>query len=266
MAYFTHFRLPNDTTCKLRGISDLGMNVDDYVVPSTNLPWIVTIEQHGRRKCGGIAIDSNKILTTAHCFIRNPRQSNHKPTPRPCKMLENYDVRSSNGKKYNIKNVKWHKNYHRERGNADFYRFDIAVVELESPLSCGFTRCLKTSYPVPTKSHVCWAIDETKSGLPTSDQTQLHLTKIVVTPCREGHRPHHRKFHLCTNKTMAEGQSGQPILCTDMKTGHYSISALISQRNPRGTATVLTNLYHDVFPDKWASCNSTIGKFPISPS
>lgn len=86
-------------------------------------PWLVSLaitRGSGLEKCKGSVLSPHFILTAAHCFDINDKAHLIK-------------VETNDGKRYKVKNVMAHPNYHINKKKpkiAEFYDYDIALVEI----------------------------------------------------------------------------------------------------------------------------------------
>ncbi|CAK9301690.1 unnamed protein product [Gordionus sp. m RMFG-2023] len=202
----------------------------------TEYPFMVSLRVNSRYVCAGIILDSNKILTVAHCF-------------RPSIPHSLYSIHCGKSKKYgnepnekllSIKSVIIHEGFVREDGLRDAFKYDndIAIVKLNESLKFteNITNAVLPKYNenLTPGTYCCVAgWGDTNDG---GDQNNLNE---ICIPTWNRIKCNMKQFHnskispnmICAGEEAGgvdacQGDSGGALFCTT--TSGKKVSGLVS--------------------------------------
>uniref|UniRef100_A0AAR5Q3X1 Peptidase S1 domain-containing protein n=1 Tax=Dendroctonus ponderosae TaxID=77166 RepID=A0AAR5Q3X1_DENPD len=201
-------------------------------------PYQVSVLIDGQHACGGSIIANNFILSAAHCFAEESRASH-------ITIRAGSTYRTTGGQVVQTKTITAHPNF-----NEDTYDYDIAVVELASPLVLG-TNVQTVSLP---PSGTAFSNGEnsvaTGWGLTRNDGDLADVLQVVTLPlittatCKSnyyGSAISSRMFCAgAAGKDSCFGDSGGPLVSDSIQLGIVSWGDVCGQASTPGVYTKVT--------------------------
>ncbi|KJH44418.1 trypsin [Dictyocaulus viviparus] len=211
----------------------------DFVMPENRLvggaetdphawPWTVQLTYRGVHRCGGALIDSEFVITAAHCFSKNRHP-------------EMYRVhvgvhRSGGGKAHFVRNISIHSLFNVVWPSA----YDVALLRITPPVQLHESNIVETIClpSTSTTTHeMCivagWGMT-TENGRRSDVLQEIHVPIISFTQCNNlAHYAGriHLPSMLCAGYAQGvidscQGDSGGPLMCSKM--GRWELHGLVS--------------------------------------
>ncbi|KAK5647114.1 hypothetical protein RI129_005578 [Pyrocoelia pectoralis] len=178
---------------------------------------MVILRRNKRPICGGGIIDSNTILTAAHC-LRDKSPNNYEI------VAGGIQLSGIDGKPYRVKHIIRHTNI------TCPFTFDIAILKLESAIDIDnkTTAAIELNTETITPGTMCtvsgWGL--TSANGTTLSKVLLHTNLRVISEpeCEGYHRPDLIKpWHICTEAKdgtgACNGDSGGLLVCEGKAVG-----------------------------------------------
>ncbi|KAL8595267.1 hypothetical protein ACOMHN_020020 [Nucella lapillus] len=224
-----HVTSSTSVTCGQRDYNDNHRIIGGEYVDLKEYPWQISLRYHGDHVCGGTLIDSQHVLTAAHCFDGLSRYVHYWTVA--VGVIDISDVSRSHVN--SVSRIVTH-----ERFNNVTYANDVAVVRLARPLDLSgpYTR----SACLPRAGERVAGLVCTVTGWGTSEDTDdevyLKVVDVPVMPnslCQYylGDYTSILGTQLCAGleeggKDACQGDSGGPLVC--LKDGGWRVVGVVS--------------------------------------
>ncbi|CAD5210743.1 unnamed protein product [Bursaphelenchus xylophilus] len=176
-------------------------------------PWMAEILRGRNHQCGGALIDSEFVLTAAHCFLKgeNPRHYSV--------LLGGHEI--FGGKRFRVLNITLHNLYH-IRESA----YDIAIMKIWPPVRMNQTinKVCLPSFGPPATHTMCvvtgWGRME-EDGPASPALREAHVPIVSSITCNDHRHYQGRIFQptmICAGYAdgkidACQGDSGGPLVC-----------------------------------------------------
>ncbi|CAI5443329.1 unnamed protein product [Caenorhabditis angaria] len=190
-------------------------------------PWAVQLLANGHHRCGGSLVDSNFVVTAAHCFARNRRPSS-------------YSVRigghiSGSGSAHRVTAISIHPFYNLGWPSSN----DFAIMRIFPPVKMSATTrpiCLPSGGPIENRLCVVtgWGSMREGSVAWAPKLREIHVPIIPTLFCNN--LPSyagriHLPSMLCAGYSYGQidscqGDSGGPLMCA--RDGHWELTGIVS--------------------------------------
>ncbi|XP_061325817.1 acrosin-like [Pezoporus flaviventris] len=200
-------------------------------------PWMVSIQvptaSGSSHICGGSLITPQWVLTAAHCFVGQNFTTDW------FVMVGVTDLAWANSEtqKRGIRHVVVHEYYTGISGG-----FDIALLELDQPVQCGYhvqLACLPDATLRQSQLSECfisgWGAREARRASSPSALQEAKVRLIDVKLCNSSqwYRGAIKSHNLCAGYPQGgidtcQGDSGGPLMCRDKRANFYWVVGLTS--------------------------------------
>ncbi|XP_028931939.1 transmembrane protease serine 13 [Ornithorhynchus anatinus] len=192
------------TNCGMRAIT--GRIVGGALAPENKWPWQVSLHYGPTHICGGTLIDSQWVLTAAHCFFVTRE-----------KILEGWKVYAGTNnllqlpEAASVSQIIINSNYSDEHDD-----YDIALMRLTKPLPLSaqvHPACLPMHGQTLSRNETCWitGFGKTKE---TDEKTSPYLREVQVGLIA---------FHQCNDYSVYDGYLTPRMMCAgDLRGGRDS--------------------------------------------
>ncbi|XP_026882077.2 granzyme B-like [Electrophorus electricus] len=210
----------------LSGAMETGI-VGGKEVKKHSRPYLVSVQQHGSHKCGGILIRKDFVLTAAHCL--NPNLASDAGHNNLEVVLGAHNIQKREKSQQRIKVIKniWHPKYKKYTDEGDWRNLSVDIMLLKLKSNAKLDKFVKAlalpsknnKPPVNVKCTIAgWGMRN--PGGKTSDV--LYETSVLLLPPCECERKWQQYFDpgymMCTATTMSnafcQGDSGGPLVCS----------------------------------------------------
>ncbi|XP_064267636.1 serine protease 55-like isoform X2 [Passer domesticus] len=203
------------------------------------LPWLVSIQSHGKHICGGTIISALWILTAAHCFADE--------LPADLRVAVGRVDLSFPLEEHNPDSLILHEEF-----NRTSLQNDIALILLSSPIKFSMEKipiCLPFVCDMDTWQH-CWAAGWEGTNAASRVLQKARMKLISREKCLK-HIPHLVGGTMCAETEQGGGEggggggcqvdSGGPLVCSYWNTVKWFQVGIISGGNPNHR--ILTPVY-----------------------
>uniref|UniRef100_A0A8D0FVC1 Acrosin n=1 Tax=Strix occidentalis caurina TaxID=311401 RepID=A0A8D0FVC1_STROC len=225
-------------TCGLRPMAALPGT--SHVVGGTDAqpgawPWIVSIQDPWRRGtghiCGGSLISPQWVLTAAHCFIKHITM---------WRVVIGATQLTQLGPEAQVRNIKWllvHEHY-----SSTSERNDIALLELDQPVQCGYSiqlACVPDTLLRVSELTTCyisgWGSTMARSEGSTDilQEAKVHLINVNLCNSSRWYGGAIHPHNLCAGYPQGgidtcQGDSGGPLVCKDNNADYFWLVGVTS--------------------------------------
>ncbi|KAK4470143.1 hypothetical protein MN116_005726 [Schistosoma mekongi] len=181
-------------------------------------PWMVSVRENGEFRCGASLIDTEWVLTAAHCFPKNLCLHNWKVHIGDFYLNWIDDEEIS----MNISSILIHPNYYLNKA----YNYDYALIKTIMPIQYSTKRrpicLLNSSMLYNNQFDRCYVAGWGQSeDSPVSNQlNHLQIPLLNLTTCNqtEAYKGKLTETMICAGYTMGgkdscQGDSGSPLMC-----------------------------------------------------
>ncbi|XP_061331944.1 acrosin-like [Pezoporus flaviventris] len=228
-------------TCGIRPMADYyGMSriVGGVDAQQGAWPWMVSIQvptaNGSLHICGGSLITPHWVLTAAHCFVGQNFTTDW------FVMVGITDLARANSEtqKRWIRQVVVHEYYTSISGG-----FDIALLELDQPVQCGYhvqLACLPDATLRLSQLSECfvsgWGATEARTGASSPSALQeakVPLINVKLCNSSQWYRGAIKRHNLCAGYPQGgidtcQGDSGGPLMCREKRANFYWVVGLTS--------------------------------------
>ncbi|EDO41061.1 predicted protein [Nematostella vectensis] len=183
-------------------------------------PWqaqiLIHVDKSWNHRCGGTLIDTEWVVTAAHCVFQNIEPSNYKIK------LGAHDRESSEGAlTIPVTAIHMHTRFMTDGS----YGYDIAIMKLANPAPIGHTispACLPGLYDQVTSGTMCYVTGWGMTEYGNAGARLLQQARIPVVSseeCERVNNKHRKVTMLCAgnggNSSISgcHGDSGGPFVC-----------------------------------------------------
>ncbi|KAK6186144.1 hypothetical protein SNE40_008240 [Patella caerulea] len=229
--------------------SQRGRVVGGVNTKQCEFPWTVLVNAGGAQ-CGGTIVDSQHIVTAAHCL----RSGNY------VKQASSVRVGAGSSNKnsltyYNVRTVNVHPNY-----NPSSFNYDVAVLTLQYPLPSN-NQCIKPiclpstrlNIKTGTKCTVAgWGLTKEYSGYAPVNLQEATMPILSMNTCKQSYGSNTiTDVKICAGYLnggidACQGDSGGPLMCAEgnnwVLTGIVSFGNGCARANYPGVYSYVPNL------------------------
>ena len=208
--------------------------------------WSVSMYRNGIYFCGGILINSQYVLTAAHCFDE---------ASSPLSIFEIYSgLHNRSSMESWVQTSKVARLFVHERYSQEFHN-DIALIRLAEPVKFSVQvvpACIDETKEIDVSNKVAWVTGwgaRSQFGLSTILKYQVSMKMFDDQFCRNKYRqyPYNSQFMICGGESSANsgacvGDSGGPLVYKNPSDNKWYAIGVVSWGIECGKGTVLARI------------------------
>ena len=202
--------------------------------------WSVSLQSKGAHFCGAILVNSDYILTAAHCFY-DPVKPPISASISPSQVQIFFGLHNTNSMETWVQARNAAKLYSHEKyfKGKSFYSNDIALIKLDKPVNFDkhvVPVCIDETKKINVSNKVAWATGwgaPIFQGAPTSLKKQISMNISTDRFCKAKYRTSFKSlFHICgeslENSGICQGDSGGPLVYKNPSDGLWYVVGIVS--------------------------------------